>query len=284
MFGYVTICKGSLEDADFELFRSYYCGLCKAIGEYSQTARLGLSYDMTFLALLLSGVLGEEDAPQLRGCILHPFSKRKMEKNHPAISYAAGMSVLLGYYKLWDDWQDEKNLRARLTSMLYRHAVERLKKQYPKENDVIYTCLLELSRMEGERTADADQMADCFARILQALFLPDFIREERTRQILSWLGYNLGRWIYLIDAVNDVEKDRKRGQYNPYLAEYERVGKEALSKRVEDTLTFCLANAAAAYDLLEIRKQDRVLRNILFDGVRMSQSAVLKTEDEHGSI
>ncbi len=284
MFGYVNICRSSLSDTDFEIFRSYYCGLCKAIGAYSQTARLGLSYDMTFLAILLSGVSKEKIGEQEQKCILHPFSKRRMEQNNQAISYAAGMSVLLGYYKLWDDWQDEKSLRARCVSLLYRYAVRKLEKQYPKQNEAICSCLLELSAMEQERTADADEMADCFARILQALFLPDFVRGEETRRILSWLGYNLGRWIYLIDAVNDVEKDQKRGQYNPYLAEYEKIGKAALSKRLETTLTYCLANVAAAYDLLNISEQDGVLRNILFDGVRQSQAGVLKTEDEHGSI
>jgi len=286
MFGYVTICKPTLAEADYDTFRAFYCGLCKQIGKYHQGARLGLSYDMTFLAILLSAVVGKQAKIKKKRCLLHPFAKRNMVCEDIVLSYAAKMSILLQYEKLLDDWKDEKKPYA-LSAFLFRRTVRSIQKDFPHQSAVISECLKDLSRAEKENLQDVDMVADRFAKILEALFVPDFIRDEQSRKILSWLGYNLGRWIYLLDAAEDLEKDIKRNSYNPFSAKIREseTDQPALYEQLDVTLTFCLANIAAAYDLLSVSDYDAILKNILFDGVRMRQDAILKqTEEKNGSV
>ena len=115
MFGYVAVSRGSLSAEDFKIFSAYYCGLCKAIGqECSQISRLALSYDITFLALVLSSVCFEDAEIAEGRCAVHPLKKRPKVKNDEAVSYAAGVGELLMYLKLRDDKDDDGSLKARL--------------------------------------------------------------------------------------------------------------------------------------------------------------------------
>ncbi len=282
MFGYVNIYKDELKIKDYNVFRAYYCGLCKAIGRCgSHIARMGLSYDMTFLALLLSSL--EEGGPEieLRRCLLHPFHKRGNAVNDKAIDYAAYMSVILAYLKLADDAADDKSIKARIGMLLYIPAVRRSRKKYPSEYGRIKDLLDELSALEKENCSDPDRAADCFARILELLFVPEFVTDEAKRRSLAWMGYNIGRWIYLIDAFADMEKDEKKGSYNVFLAGKNACrDKDRLAKATDDALILTLANAASAYDLLEIKKNKDILDNILLLSLKMKQQYIIYCHKE----
>ena len=211
MFGYVNICKDELKIKDYNLFRAHYCGLCKAIGKRgSNAARLGLSYDMTFLAVVLSAADKDELCICRKACMAHMAHKHNEVHDSRAVNYAADMSVILAYLKLYDDWQDDRSIKALFGMALYYTAVRRVKKRYGRIYDDILQLLKKLSRLENNRCDDIDITADCFANILKILFAPDFIEDEDTLRILEWLGYNIGRWIYIIDAYNDIDKDIKK--------------------------------------------------------------------------
>lgn len=275
MFGYVNVYKDELKICEYNQFRAYYCGLCKAIGRLcSQPARLGLSYDMTFLAILLSSLNPDCIETEKKQCIAHPFTKRLDVIGDAAIDYAAYMSVLLAYLKFFDDWQDERSPKALGLMALHWRAVRRAKKRYINEYKKIQNLLARLSRLEKENSTELDAAADCFAEILSVLFTPEFTQNEDQKRILSWLGYNTGRWIYIIDAFADLEEDEKRGSYNPLVARG-YTGKKALAQEMEVTLTYTLHNIAASYELLKVYKNDEILRNILYLGLKTKQDAVL---------
>lgn len=280
MFGYVTVYKELISEDDYAVFKKYYCGLCRAIGKRcSQSARMGLSYDLTFLAIVLSSVSGEEMQCKNCPCIAHPFKKRE-SVNDAAIEYAADMCVLLDYLKLYDDWCDERSIKALLGMAVFYRGVKKAKRRYGKTYSIINEQLKRLSRLEKANSSDIDECADCFAKILECLFTPEFIYDTARRRIFAWFGYNIGRWIYVIDAVNDMEKDYRKGNYNPFNAafcgdnytEYVRNIRE--EKKV--TLTFTLENAASAYELLDIRKNSSLLVGLIYDCLKVKQSQILE--------
>ena len=218
LFGYVTVYKELLSEDDYATFKSYYCGLCRAIGRRcSQTARLGLSYDLTFLAIVLSSISDEEQKSENKPCIAHPLKKRT-SIGDSALAYAADMGVILDYLQLLDDWHDERSIKALLGMLVFHRGMKKARARHEKCSEEIIAQLSRLSELEKVNCSDIDECADCFAKILETLFTPDFITDEAQRRVLSWLGYNIWRWIYVIDAVNDMEKDYIKGSYNPFNA------------------------------------------------------------------
>ena len=152
MFGYVTVCKNALSEQGLKTFKAYYCGLCKAIGKRcSQSARLGLSYDITFLAIVLSSVCKKEISMKDKKCVLHPIRENICVENDTALSYAADIGVILTYLKLLDDWNDDKSIKALFSMLFFANGVRKAKKHYPREYESIRKCLDELSRLEKNK-------------------------------------------------------------------------------------------------------------------------------------
>ncbi len=284
MFGYVSICREAMNDEDYRLFQSYYCGLCRATGRYvSQSARMGLSYDITFLAIVLSAVAEESCEPHDGRCMLHPMKKRMFSDSGEAVKYAAAVGTMLTYLKLIDDVRDDKSLKAAAASVLFLRGARKARKEYPECYNGTAECLKRLTKLENENCPEIDRCADCFAEILKILFVPDFVHDEETRRILAWLGYNIGRWIYVADAYNDIDRDRKNGAYNPFLAaEFEDFEeyKERLRAQLEISLTFTLESAAASFELLKTHKNRSLIEHIIYRGLKAKQNAVLKKTGE----
>ena len=137
MFGYIRIFRQGLDDDEFLRFSAYYCGLCKELGKTSAVSRLGLSYDMTFLAILLAAVLPEEDSIIPCRCMLHPFKKKHKISPSKALSYAADMSIILAYRKLEDDLNDENSIKARCGTLFYAPAFKKVRKRYAEQDEKI---------------------------------------------------------------------------------------------------------------------------------------------------
>ncbi len=282
MFGYVNVLKDDLKVRDYMLFRSYYCGLCKALGKHcSESSRLGLSYDMTFLAVLLSSLSDSPVEIQNSSCIMHPFTKRTYIKNEPSIDYAANASALLYYSKIKDDWKDDKSLKALIGLLIYKKSYKKASKRYPDLARNIKHHLKELSRLESEKITDIDLTANCFAKITEEIFSPDFIGENK--RPAAWLGYNIGRWIYVADAFSDLDKDIKKKNFNPFLPtsdvkDYDKY-KSDIAKQLSVSMTFTLENAASGFNLLKIHKNEEILKNILYSSLKAKQDKILNYKD-----
>ncbi len=285
MFGYVTICREHLSDEGYKTFKAYYCGLCKAIGKRcSQSARMGLSYDITFLAIVLSSLDKTEDETRDSKCLVHPMRENICVRNDRAVDYAADMGVLLTYLKFLDDWHDERSYKALFSMLMFRRAMKKAYNRHPEAYDSIKECLERLSELEKDGCCEIDETADCFAKILEILFTPKFIADENEKRILAWLGYNIGRWIYIIDAYNDIEKDIKKKSYNTFVRAYGGEKAEEIKRELRDKLrvsmTFTLENAASAYNLLDIEKNREVLDNIMYTALKNKQNHILGESNE----
>ena len=255
MFGYVMASLPELSKAQRNRYSSVYCGICRNIRASScNTARLGLSYDMAFLALLLMSLYEPEEETGKHACMIHPF--REYTENE-FIRYAADMNVLLLYYKCLDDVADENKLTAKKMAALLRPAVQEIEKNYPRQSGAVKACLAELSTLEKENCMDPDKVAGCFGNLLAEILV---YRQDNWEETLRQLGYALGRFIYLADAAVDYKKDKKHSRYNPFLA-MENPGD------FEEFLVLAMGRCVKYYEHLPLVQDKEILDNILYSGV-----------------
>ena len=261
MFGYVNISRKELEDSRQKRFNSVYCGVCRRIREQSgQLSRLGLRYDIAFLSTLLMSLYEPEETSGRNACHLHPITKRPWVDTE-FIRYGADMNVALAYYKARDDWQDDQKLSAKAMAGVFGKNMPRIEESYPRQCAAIAGCIADLSRLEQENCPSPDETANCFGRLMAELFV---VREDFWAPTLRELGFHLGRFIYLLDAAVDFEKDKKHGKYNPYLA----MGMENADwARWEDYLVLTMAKCTESYERLPLVQDKDILDNVLYSGV-----------------
>lgn len=261
MLGYITVNQDELKGKDLRKYREFYCGVCRDIKKHSgQFSRIFLTYDMTFLAILLSSLKEEEEVRVEKLCSLHPFRKTAGIQNKWT-AYAADMNILMVYHNLMDDWIDEKKLNSRMAAGLMGPACRKLVKQYPEQAHAIEVYLEELHKVEQAGSEDLDLAAGLTGTFLGEIFS---IPESLWKEELRILGFYLGKWIYLMDAWNDVEKDRIRGNYNPFAA-WEK--EPDFDERAHQVLLMMAAEAAKAFERLPIVENVDILRNILYSGI-----------------
>ena len=274
MFGYVRPLRPELKCRDFDLYRATYCGLCRCLRRrYGLVAPMLLNFDFTFLALLLWEA--ESSFTPCRGrCHANPLVKKPMCPDSPALELAADATILLTWWKVKDSVADEslwRGIPARLLEVILYPAYRKAARQRPDFDRTTRTCLEELAALEREGCPSIDRTADTFARILAAAALPAE-SSARTRA-LEQLLYHVGRWIYLVDAWDDLEEDGRTGSYNPIAARFpEQV--EANRDYLRTTLLHSLNLARSACALLELGHWQGAVENILYLGLPMVEEMV----------
>ena len=261
MFGYIEMNKPEIKFKDFDLYKSFYCGLCRELREkYGVSAQLTLSYDMTFVILLLSGLYEPRTYKGTTHCMIHPVRKQTVRKNE-ITEYGADMNVLLTYYKCLDDWKDDRKYLKLGYARLLEGKNKRLNKLYPEKSRRIAELLDELSRLEKENETDVDRMSGIFGHIMEEILA---YRQDEWEKSLRKIGFYLGKFIYLLDAYDDVEDDGKNKDYNPFAEKYTM---EGFDEEVRQILIMMLAETCREFEKLPIIKYGDILRNILYSGV-----------------
>ncbi len=278
MFGLVSASVEELTQEEKTRYGAVYCGICREIKESDgQLCRLGLQYDMAFLALLLMSLYEPEEPGGDRSCVLHPIKKRPWITND-YIRYAARMNVALAAYKAKDDWQDDRRMSARMMGSVFGRNQQDIAALFPRQCAGMESCLKELSALEKENCANPDEPANCFGRLMSELMV---CKEDMWSDTLRKLGFHLGRFIYLADAAIDYEKDRKHHKYNPFLA----MGGEADYQKWEQYLVLAMAGCTDAYERLPLVQDKHLLDNILYSGVWLNyrkQQRKSEKEDHDG--
>ena len=218
MFGYVRTDTPYLYMKDMELYRAMYCGVCKGIGAASGTlARIGLSYDVTFLSVLLHNILGIDVKIEKQHCLTHCIRVKKMAEADELTKQLGALNTELVYYKYTDDIEDGDKGRGKRLWFTSGH--KRVKKNYPEIARIVRENMSRQQAVEKKGTASLDEAADATANMLKEL--SDFLLGEKKSEETGTLFYSLGKWIYLIDALDDYDKDKKKGAYNPFLLSFE---------------------------------------------------------------
>ena len=261
MFGYVNINSERLTEEEISRFKEIYCGVCRSLrlGE-GHMCHLALSYDFTFLALLLNALYEPEETRGEKRCAPHPKKKQPYVVSS-YVEYAADMNALLFYLSALDGWLDDKNFLKLAFSQALKKRALAVKEKYPRQANAIETEMKKLSEIEKERLNDMDAAASCFGRLLQEIFV---LEEDGWSRYLRVMGYSLGRFIYFLDAWDDADKDRKTGAYNPLLAIR---GNDDYEETIHNILTMEIAECAMAFEKMPILQDANILRNILYSGV-----------------
>lgn len=277
MFGYVTIYEPELKVKDLKKYKAYYCGLCRTLKEkYGFMGQMTLTYDMTFAVILLSSLYESIAGAEQHRCKVHPIKKQMMLRNE-ITNYAAAMNVLLAYYHMEDDWQDDRKVTSLMTKSMIHGKAERIIENYPRQSRAIRSALEELSSCEKEKSTDIDRAAGCFGRLMEELFV---YREDIWERNLRKMGFFLGKFIYIMDAYEDLPEDIKKDRYNPLRDMY---GKDDYEDRMKQILCMMIAESTAEFERLPCLLDVDILRNILYDGVwnRYNKIQMKKSEDQN---
>ena len=282
MFGYVITQKEELRIREFSVYNGYYCGLCKTIGaEYGQLLRMGLQFEMAFLALFLESLDDSADEIHEEHCVVHHIRKKPVIRCS-ASDYAAAMTVILGYEKNLDDLNDDgKTVKTIPVSLTLRRPYERAAARFPEAAGQVHRQLETLYRMEADECRSVDDPANAFGEVMKTVFLSYFTDDCDTRilRVVSEFSYHLGRWIYMIDALDDYNKDKESGNYNPFLYLQE----DRVRGLARSLLYHALGKMSQALDLLDIRKNRGIIENIVYLGLRSKTDQILeKGENENG--
>ena len=261
MFGYVTAYEPELKVKDYRKYKAYYCGLCHTLKEKHGTiGQLTLTYDMTFLVILLTSLYECQTSGSMHRCKVHPAKKQLMLKNE-ITEYAADMNMILAYYHLKDDWQDEKKAGGFLGTCALRHKMKKIIQKYPRQCRVIQKELKNLTHFEKAGTIEIDKPAGCFGRLMAELFV---YKKDGWEERLRRIGFYLGKFIYIMDAWEDLEKDTKNHSYNPLT---ELAKREDYEEQCREILCMMIGNCTAEFEMLPCLLDVDILRNILYDGV-----------------
>lgn len=263
MFGYININQKELSDESKKAYQSYYCGLCRKLKSNCGTkGQMLLNYDMTFLIVLLTGLYELENEKVEFTCPLHPTKKRTAWWNE-ATDYAADMNVILAYYNMLDDWKDEKSYTKRAFAKMLDKDYQRIMEKYPRQVTAIEQFMEKQAQAERENEKNLDIVAGLTGEMTGEIFAwkKDVWEEE-----LKTLGFYLGKFIYIMDAYEDVDEDIRKKSYNPLIL--------AADKDDENFDTFCkllltsmMSECAKSFERLPILLHADLLRNVLYSGV-----------------
>lgn len=221
-----------------------------------------LNYDLTFLAILLNGLYEPETVMEEHRCIPHPVKKHPMVSND-AVSYAADMSVILSYQKLMDDWEDDHNYMRRAAAQLLKSDYQKLREQYPRQTGAVEDNIRLLREAEKDSRREIDYAAGLNGRYLAEIFV---WKEDAWQEELRNMGFYMGKFIYLMDALEDVEKDRKQGNFNVF-ADYGPIWGTEQELQIREILMSMMTASARAFEQLPVLENAEIIRNILYSGV-----------------
>ncbi|MGN0349442.1 MAG: DUF5685 family protein [Roseburia sp.] len=263
MFGYININRSEMTEENRKAYQAYYCGLCRRLKtNCGAKGQMLLNYDMTFLVVLLTGLYELENQTSDIICALHPTKKRPAWFNE-ATDYAADMNLLVAYHNLLDDWRDERAYTKKAFAKLLDKDYARVMDKYPRQARAVEEFMKKTAEVENNREPNLDAVSGLTGDMLGEIFC---WKQDEWAEELRMLGFYMGKFIYIMDAYEDYENDRKNKSYNPlFYIEQESI---------QDWETFCrllltsmMSECAKSFERLPILLHADILRNVLYSGV-----------------
>ena len=271
MFGYVRINKMDLTFREFDYYKGYYCGLCKYLKEnHGEVSRLSLNYDITFLIVILTALYKLVSDITYERCIANPL-KKKMRIVNEITEYAASMNILLSYYKLEDNLYDDNGIKDKLAYELYKGKLKKAYEKYPQKAEYIKQQLGNLRELEKQESKSIDKVSNTFGNLMGEIFV---YKKDEYEQNLRNIGFNLGKYIYILDAYEDLEEDNKKGRYNPFIDYIDK--KEELKNKVDRLISMSLGMATKNIEQLNLEFNKSIIDNIIYSGVYLRYKSILE--------
>jgi hypothetical protein len=261
MFGYIVANREELDNDELIRYRAGYCGLCRELGRrYGQVKRTTLTYDMVFFIVLLSSLYEPPEESGRERCIVHPMKQHAYWKNK-FTDYAADMNIILTYYNCLDSWLDEKSIPGWGAAVFLKNSVKAIEKRYPRQCDAITSNLAAINELEAACSHDADAAANRFGILMAEICV---YQEDNWSETLRRMASALGRFVYIMDAYEDIERDIKKHLYNPL---FELRQAHDFEKQCHSILTMLIGECAQEFEKLPLLQDAGILRNILYSGV-----------------
>ena len=278
MFGYIKAYQPELKVSELEVYKAVYCTLCRSLGRhYGLLARMTLSYDFTFMALV--GLSVRETCPgyRKRRCAFNPLVRcQTCQDETEVFPYVAACAMMLLYYKARDNVEDSRGLKRlgyRLVSPLFRPACRKAGKRYPQALAAVQRYIADQHVLEADKSDRVDRAAQPTAELLGTLFA-EMGEGESAGRVLKHMGYCVGKWVYLADAADDLEQDRQTDNYNVLLRGADNAEPdEALRERAYAVMRVCIDEAGRAAELLDCKRYGTIIHNILYFGMARAVSA-----------
>ena len=271
MFGYVRINKMDLTFREYENYKGYYRGLCKYLKEnHGEISRIGLNYDITFLIVILSAIYKPKTNIFEEVCLVSPF-KRKKKLINDITEYAASMNILLTYYKLEDNLLDDKGVKDILAYNLYKSKLKMAHKKYPHKSQIIKEQMKILNQLEKNKEYNIDKVSNTFGELMGEIFA---YKKDKYEDDLRRIGFNIGKYIYILDAYEDLNEDYKKGRYNPFMEYINK--REELKIRVDRLISISLGLLASSIDRLNLQVNRGIIENIVYSGVYLRYKNILE--------
>ena len=277
MFGYVKPDYRELKVKEYDLYKSAYCGLCRVMGKrYSYIYKMSLSYDFVFMVLLRLYASPENVSFTKRRCIAHPTKKKVMMEENSALSLASDVGVIMLYHDFLDKINDKDGFKSFVCKLIMPELKRLRKKACKNENISAFDKFVEerlknLSNIEKDSTPSVDIPSEEFGLILAEALSIGY--EGTNKRITYEIGKNIGKWIYIIDAVDDIDRDEKNKNYNPFLATFENADE---AKRNGQMISTALLNTLAAADkaLALLDNTDKNVYEILSNIIRLGNTKI----------
>lgn len=277
MFGYLDIDKGTIEEGQRGLWQTFMCGLCMSTkNAYSNFPRMFISNDINFFNVLFHSVTQTDVEVEQKRCFSHPFKKRSILKTTSLTDELASANVLLTYWNVYDDVMDDKSLAKRVAIKSLKKPYDKARSLLPQTDAMLKDMYGQMQALEKQNCSVLDKTAHCFALLSQS-FACQMLKDYASKDVET-LCYNLGKWIYLIDALDDVEKDLKKGNYNAFVSCYNlRNASDVVThlQEIQFVMYASLNRIAQSYNDLNLTKYVCVLKNVLYDSIRSKTKQVL---------
>ncbi len=291
MIGYVKVYKPELKMKDYQVYNAYYCGICKSLGKrYGLVYRNLLNFDSVFLSIALDSINDYVCELENFRCILHPIKKKLRCADSTSIDYVTDITVYMTDKKLLDDINDENSLMAKIGAAAFKSAFKKASDILGELGPLIESNLMRLNELENQKSDSIDETADCYGKIYSDIFTYKLKKELEILPAIEWLGYNIGRWIYIVDAYDDIESDIKKERYNSILERYKYNSKESIEiykNSIRDKISFvlyaALNEASKSYDLIDKSVNSGIINNILYEGLYSVTEKVLNGDCKNGS-
>ena len=291
MFGYIKPFKPELKVREFDTYQAFYCGLCRQLGEaFGPFAKLTLSYDFTFLAMAAAGLRKNFAGFGKARCMANPLKKKTCAVPCADLSFTASCAMILFYHKLRDNLADSSFWKRLLYYPILPFAASARKKamaRFPEVDPIFSKTMAEQAALEGDKANSIDRAAEPTAAAMGAM-LALLAEDEIQKRVLSRFGYLIGRWVYLMDALDDLEEDQKSGGYNAFLLKFggdapESADLAEIRRYGMGVLNVTVAELGAAYELLEWQRYKEILDNIIYLGLpRAAREILAKTGGKEG--
>lgn len=281
MYGYVVPVKENMNQADFVLYRAFYCGICKATGKmYGQFPRFTTNYDIVFLSVLLHDISSQEVEFAKGGCICNPFKKKATVARNDLLDKVVSANIILSYYKVSDDIIDGDGVKKKLVRKVLNRAYKRAKNHMPKVDEIINSSYKALNALEKAETVGIDRVSHCFASLL--MDVAKEILGSKTDDNLLKLCYNVGKFVYIADALDDIDEDAKKKRYNPFLLEFKnyKSRQQFLNDNRAELEFICAAavnRAIECFNNLSFSQSSSLLANIIHYGLRDKVNQIFRS-------